>query len=122
MLGHESPAAGPRQEAALPPCIFVALAEQTGLIGALGEHVLRLACQEAAGWRPDGGPPPAPTVNARPCKLVVPGYNLKRGPVRNHQDHRERLRRGARGEQDAADGSAATTATLASGSQNIRVS
>ncbi|MEH3075857.1 MAG: EAL domain-containing protein [Quadrisphaera sp.] len=35
------------------PLEFVPLAEQTGLIDAIGEHVLRVACTAAAGWRRD---------------------------------------------------------------------
>ncbi len=35
----------------IPPSVFVALAEETGLIITLGDWVLREACREAATWR-----------------------------------------------------------------------
>ncbi len=39
------------QRGLITPSEFIPLAEETGLIDALGEQVLRLACREAAGWR-----------------------------------------------------------------------
>ncbi len=34
----------------LPPCEFIPIAEESGFIGAMGEWVLRKACEDAAGW------------------------------------------------------------------------
>ncbi|WP_249713811.1 putative bifunctional diguanylate cyclase/phosphodiesterase [Rhizomonospora bruguierae] len=43
---------------------FIGLAQDAGLIVPLGDHLLELACQQAAGWRtPDGTDPPHVNVN-----------------------------------------------------------
>jgi len=61
----------------IQPATFIALAERTGLILPLGEQVLRQACQTAAGWQPDDGPPPRLAVNASPQELAAPGYTSR---------------------------------------------
>lgn len=43
-------------EGLLPPSTFIPLAEDTGLITAVGELVMRKACQEARRWREEGLP------------------------------------------------------------------
>ena len=51
------------------PTDFIANAEQSGLIVALGEVVLRKACAEAAAWRTLGYLPPRLSVNVSPRQL-----------------------------------------------------
>ena len=48
---------------AIEPRVFIPLAEQTGMIGALGAWVLQRACETAAGWHMAGEPPPTLCVN-----------------------------------------------------------
>ena len=55
------------EQGLLAPATFVALAEETGLIGKLGEWVLAEACRQGAAWRairPDD--PPVVSVNVSP--------------------------------------------------------
>src|ERR1700730_5198274 len=47
----------------IEPRVFIPLAEQTGLIGALGAWVLQEACAPVDGWRIPGEPPPTLCVN-----------------------------------------------------------
>ena len=52
------------------PSVFIDVAEQSGLIEAIGPNVLRVACREAAGWRrPAGAPPLFISVNVSPRQL-----------------------------------------------------
>jgi diguanylate cyclase (GGDEF)-like protein len=53
----------------IPPAEFIPLAEQAGLIGTLGEFVLRRACQDAAAWHPDV----RVSVNLSPLQLLDGG-------------------------------------------------
>jgi diguanylate cyclase len=50
----------------ISPDVFIRLAEESGLILALGEWVLRQACTEAAGW----GPPLKLAVNLSPLQFM----------------------------------------------------
>jgi diguanylate cyclase (GGDEF)-like protein len=57
----------------VPPQVFVALAEETGNIVALGAWVLEEACRQAQEWV-RGGMPRAVTVNVSALQLAEPGY------------------------------------------------
>jgi len=57
----------------LPPAAFLELAEDSGIIVALGEHVLRRACADAVGWE-DPAAPVAVHVNASPTQLAHPHF------------------------------------------------
>jgi diguanylate cyclase (GGDEF)-like protein/PAS domain S-box-containing protein len=46
----------------VPPDVFIALAEENGLIGGLGKHVLRQACAQMVRWREDLGTAAPATV------------------------------------------------------------
>ncbi|MBR0719233.1 EAL domain-containing protein [Bradyrhizobium liaoningense] len=52
----------------IPPVNFIPLAEETGLVVALGEHVLKVACAEAATWPDDIGV----AVNLSPVQFKSP--------------------------------------------------
>jgi EAL domain-containing protein (putative c-di-GMP-specific phosphodiesterase class I) len=54
---------------AISPVVFVRHAEQTGLISALGQWVLELACETAASWRVAGEVPPILCVNVSPYQI-----------------------------------------------------
>ena len=58
-------------DGAISPAVFIDVAEQSGLIEAIGPEVMRAACQEAARWRtPAGaGEPPFVSVNVSPRQL-----------------------------------------------------
>ena len=53
----------------VPPDAFIPIAEQTGMIGALGEWVLREACRQGRAWLDAGLPVPRLAVNLCPRQL-----------------------------------------------------
>lgn len=54
------------ERGAIPPAVFIPIAEENGLILALGEWVLRRACTEAVGWDHDS----KVAVNVSPLQLA----------------------------------------------------
>ena len=57
---------------AVPPSEFIPVAEETGLIGAIGEWVLRTACLEAARWPVDDRGGVRVAVNVSPIQFADP--------------------------------------------------
>lgn len=63
------------EHGAVPPSRFVPLAEETGMIGAIGAAVLARACAQVVAWdaarvgRGADGPPPYLSVNVSPVQL-----------------------------------------------------
>ena len=64
LLRWHHPRLGP-----VPPPLFIALAEECGLIERLGEWVLRQACNAAAAWNI-----PTVAVNASPSQILQPEF------------------------------------------------
>ncbi|MGA7991113.1 MAG: EAL domain-containing protein [Thermoanaerobaculia bacterium] len=59
----------------IPPCEFIPVAEETGLIHGLGERVIREACAFAAAARRGGARPLAVSVNVSAHQLRRPGLD-----------------------------------------------
>ncbi|KFN49235.1 hypothetical protein P873_11765 [Arenimonas composti TR7-09 = DSM 18010] len=53
----------------VPPSVFIEVAEQSGLIEALGRNVLQQACRDAASWSQPGQEKPFVSVNISPRQL-----------------------------------------------------
>ena len=56
----------------VPPAMFIPLAEETGLIIAIGEQVLRTSCMQARQWQDAGLPPLTIAVNLSPRQFWDP--------------------------------------------------
>jgi diguanylate cyclase (GGDEF)-like protein/PAS domain S-box-containing protein len=63
------------QRGLVPPVEFIGIAEECGLIGAVGDFVLRTACHQFAQWQRELGPaaPPRLAVNLSSAQLREPG-------------------------------------------------
>jgi EAL domain-containing protein (putative c-di-GMP-specific phosphodiesterase class I) len=57
----------------LPPVLFIPLAEQSGLIGPLGEEVLRMVCQQITTWSQEGLPVVPVAVNVSAVQIMQGG-------------------------------------------------
>ncbi|MGH8633524.1 MAG: putative bifunctional diguanylate cyclase/phosphodiesterase, partial [Burkholderiales bacterium] len=62
------------QRGMVPPSDFIAAAEESGLIGPLGEWVLRQACTEARAWRDAGHPELQVSVNCSAQQFQREGF------------------------------------------------
>jgi diguanylate cyclase (GGDEF)-like protein/PAS domain S-box-containing protein len=73
--GLEALARWPEALGSVPPSEFIAIAEDTGIIGTLGRHVLGAALASLAGWRRDGliGDEVCMSVNVSARQLDDPG-------------------------------------------------
>jgi EAL domain-containing protein (putative c-di-GMP-specific phosphodiesterase class I) len=58
----------------VPPDVFIALAEESGLIVAIGEWVLRESCAQATRWRDGGATCLTMAVNVSTHQLRHPGF------------------------------------------------
>ncbi|MDQ2895841.1 MAG: EAL domain-containing protein, partial [Actinomycetota bacterium] len=56
------------------PAEFIPVAEATGEIVLIGEHVLRTACRQLASWRSESAQDLQITVNLSPVQLAVPNF------------------------------------------------
>ncbi len=62
-----------RERGTVPPSVFIPIAEETGLITALGRWVLRRACRTAKQWERERGTTMRITVNLSGRQLQEPG-------------------------------------------------
>ncbi len=62
------------QKGMISPGVFIPLAEKRGMIGAIGEWVLKEACRQIKEWQRAGVPPPLVAVNLSIEQLRKPGF------------------------------------------------
>jgi EAL domain-containing protein (putative c-di-GMP-specific phosphodiesterase class I) len=75
IIGMEALARWPEGDVEIPPADFIPIAEEAGLIGALGRLVLRTACRTLADWRRRGvvAPDAIVSVNVSGRQLTEDG-------------------------------------------------
>jgi predicted signal transduction protein with EAL and GGDEF domain/DNA-binding response OmpR family regulator len=61
----------------ISPAQFIPLAEATGLIIPIGEHVLSIACAQAKRWQDDGLPPVCMAVNLSSVQFMEPDLEVR---------------------------------------------
>ena len=100
--------AGPPTGPPVPPAEFIPIAEETGVIGALGQQVMRGALRTLAGWRADGlvvrrgvheRQPVGPPARRSRAGRAGPRGDRGRRPARpgaQARDHREHADAGGR--------------------------
>ena len=59
----------------VPPLEFLPVADETGLILAIGEWVLRTACRQAKAWQDEGLPMERMAVNVSGRQFAEPGVS-----------------------------------------------
>ena len=65
------------QRGQIPTGDFIAIAEETGLIGDIGKWALQRVCRDLAQWRADGLAPPRIAVNVSGRDFMHPGGLLR---------------------------------------------
>lgn len=75
IVGFEALARWQRDGQPVRPDVFIAVAEETGLIVALGDVVMAKVARDVGAMAPALGPdPPAVSINVSPSQLVHPGF------------------------------------------------
>jgi diguanylate cyclase (GGDEF)-like protein len=74
VAGVEALARWSEADRSIAPAEFIPLAEETGMIAALGRDVLRQACSRASRWRCRDGARPVLSVNVSPAQLRNPAF------------------------------------------------
>lgn len=75
LVGFEALARWTRRNgSAVPPTEFIAAAERTGMINALGSLLMRTACERVAQWHAHYGTCVPVAINVSPLQMLDPGF------------------------------------------------